>query len=428
MTTQILICVITFILMMISFAWNKLPMGVTGGTALAILVITGCLDADTALASFGSSNVIIIVGMFVIGAGLKKLSIIEKITNFIKTITRGSFKWSYRGIIILGIILTSFLTSPAVAYALVFPILDSVCDDFQVSRSKYQFPLAVACISCCALLPFGFAISEAAVFNGLMETYGFTQEFTALDFTRGRWPMLLVIIIWCWFLADKFTPEKPVIPIVDAGKKSSQTKALTKTQDFAGGIIFLVTIICLVFGGQIGIAPWIVVLTGCMLNVICGVLTGKEAIEAMAIDLGLMFVGANAMAQALVDTGAADLIGQNVSVFLGEHPSNLLLSLIFFIVPFLLTQFMQNQGVMNIFAPICLMVCSAIGADPRGCLVLICAGSLTAYMTPSATSTIPMVMGAGGYDVKMLIKMSWLLSIILAVCYVAFVSITMPAY
>lgn len=96
MTTQILICVITFILMMISFAWNKLPMGVTGGTALAILVITGCLDADTALASFGSSNVIIIVGMFVIGAGLKKLSIIEKITNFIKTITRGSFKGSVK--------------------------------------------------------------------------------------------------------------------------------------------------------------------------------------------------------------------------------------------------------------------------------------------------------------------------------------------
>ena len=49
-------------------------------------------------------------------------------------------------------------------------------------------------------------------------------------------------------------------------------------------------------------------------------------------------------------------------------------------------------------------------------------------MTPSATAAIPLCMGAGGYDVKSLIKMGWLLCIILCVGYVGFVSLIMPAF
>lgn len=106
----------------------------------------------------------------------------------------------------------------------------------------------------------------------------------------------------------------------------------------------------------------------------------------------------------------------------------IILHAVFFVVPFLITQFMQNQSVMNVFAPIALSTCSALNADPRGCLVLISAGALTAYMTPSATAAVAMCMSAGGYDIKTLFKMSWLLAIILCICYVAFVSIAMPAF
>ena len=89
---------------------------------------------------------------------------------------------------------------------------------------------------------------------------------------------------------------------------------------------------------------------------------------------------------------------------------------------------MQNQSVMNVFAPIALITCSALGADPRGCLILISAGSLTAYITPSATAAVPMCMGAGGYDVKSLFKMGWSFAVIACVVYVLFVSFVYPAF
>lgn len=421
------ICLTLFVLMMVSLAMNKVPMGVTGLATLAALVIFKCIEAKDALSCFGNANVIIIVGMFVVGAGLRKTTLIGKITEFIRKVTGGNFKFAYRGVIILAILLTSILTSPAVCFAIVFPIMDSICDEFGVSRSKVHFPLGMACIACCGILPFGFAISQAAVFSGLMETYGFTQSFTALEFTKGRWSAIVLVILWAFFIAPKYTLEKPATAIVGMEGKKAEGSALSTGKDWLGSLVFILTILALIFNSQLGLASWLIVLTGCVLLLLFGVLTSKEAINAMPFDIGFMFIGANAMASALVNTGTADLVGAKISELLGSNPSNVLLAVVFFVVPFILTQFMNNQAVMNIFAPICLLTCKAIGADPRGLLILICSACLTAFMTPSATAAIPMVMGAGGYDVKSLTKMGWLFAVLVAVMYVAYVTITMPA-
>jgi sodium-dependent dicarboxylate transporter 2/3/5 len=428
MTAQIGICIAIFIFMMAMLAWNKYPMGVTALTAMALLVLFQCIKPADALASFGNSNAIIIVGMFVVGAGLRKTTLVTAISTFIRKVTGGNFKTAYRGVIILAVILTSLLTSPAVAFSIVFPIMDSVCDEFGVSRSKVHFPLCITCLACCAVLPFGFAISQAAVFNGLMETYGFTQHFTALDFTIGRLPVILLTVLWAFFLAPKFTPEQPIIPIIGSNKTAAEGKSLTKTQNIAGSLIFILTIAALIFNKQLGVAAWVIVLVGCLLNVLCGILSGPEAIRQMPMDICFMFIGANTMASALVNTGTSELIGEYITRILGKQPNVWFLSLIFFLVPFILTQFMQNQSVMNMFAPICLLTCSAIGADPRGMLVLICAGSLTAFMTPSATPGVPMMMAAGGYDMKSLPKMGWLFAVIVSVFYIVYVTLVMPAF
>lgn len=103
------ICLTLFVLMMVSLAMNKVPMGVTGLATLAALVIFKCIEAKDALSCFGNANVIIIVGMFVVGAGLRKTTLIGKITEFIRKVTGGNFKFAYRGVIILAILLTSIL-------------------------------------------------------------------------------------------------------------------------------------------------------------------------------------------------------------------------------------------------------------------------------------------------------------------------------
>ncbi len=428
MTLQMGICIGLFIAILTSFLLGKLPLGVTAGTTAALLVITGCTEAKTILSAIGSANTVTIACMIILAAGLGRTSFPKKMTAGIRRLTRGSFKLAYLGVLLIGVLLTSMLTSPMASYAITFPIMDSVCDEFGVSRSKAQFPLLVICLGCCAILPLGGAISQSAVFAGYMETYGFTQGFDAMDFFRGRWPMVFVCLAWAYFIAPKMTIEQPVVPITSLETKKTDTKPLSRFSDIAGVVIFAAVILGFIFNSAVGFPTWFLAFAGVMLMVICGTLTKQEAIKAIPVDICMLFVGANTMATALVATGTAEWIGGIISSAVGSNASTLMLHAVFFIVPFVITQFMQNQSVMNVFAPIALIACSALGADPRGCLILIAAGALTAYMTPSASAGVAMCMGAGGYDVKALFKMGWPFAVIAMVVFVAFVSMVYPAF
>ena len=428
MTVQMFTCIALFVVMLACFLFAKLPLGVIAGSAAALLVITGCTEPSTILSSIGSANTVTIGCMIVLATGLARTSFPSKLTAGIRKVTGGNYKLAYLGVLLIGFLLTSMLTSPMAAYAVVFPIMDSVCDEFGVSRSKAQFPLVVVCLACCAILPLGFAISQSAVYAGYMETYGFTQSFEAMDFFKARWPFIFVTLGWAYFIAPKITIEQPVVPIAALESKGANVKPLKKISDIAGVAIFVLVILGFIFNKHVGLPTWLLAFSGVMAMVIFGTLTKNEAIKAIPVDICLLFVGANTMATALVGTGTAEYIGSLISSVVGNAANSFVLHAVFFIVPFLLTQFMQNQSVMNVFAPIALITCGALGADPRGCMVLISAGALTAYMTPSATAAVPMCMSAGGYDVKSLFKMGWLFAAILCVCYVVFVSLAYPAF
>ncbi len=428
MNIQMLICILLFAAMLVSFLIGKLPLGVTAGTVAALLVLTGCTAPATILNGIGSANAVTICCMIILAAGLGQTTFPARLTAGIRKITGGSYRLAYLGILLIAMALTSMLTSPMAVYAIVFPLMDSVCDEFGVGRSKAQFPLVIVCLGCASILPLCSSISQAAVYNGYLQTYGFSQEFTAMDFFRGRWPFLLVTLAWALFLAPKFTPEKPVVPIASLAAEKAALRTLSRFSDVAGVVIFVLVILGFLLNEQLGIPVWFLSFAGVMAMVLCGTLSKKEAIQSIPVEICLLYVGANTVAAALVETGTADCIGAVISRLAGGTTNTVALHTVFFLVPFIITQFMQNQSVMNVFAPIALITCSALGADPRGCLVLVTAGSRLAFMTPSATAAIPLCMGAGGYDVKSLIKMGWLLCIILCVGYVGFVSLIMPAF
>ena len=428
MNTQMMICLLLFVFMLVSFLMAKIPLGVTASIVAILLAVTHCVAAEDVLGSFGNSNTIIIASMIVLASGLGRTTVPGKITDVIRRVTNGNYKLAYLGVLLIGLVLTSMIASPMAAYAIVFPIMDVVCDEFGVSRSKAQFPLLVVCLGCCAIFPLGASISQAAVFDGFMQNYGFTQSFSAMDFFKGRWPAIILIFLWAYFIAPKVTIDQPVLPISDAETTGSAKRKLSKFADISGVIIFFVTILGFIFGKKFGISAWLVSFAGVILMVVTGTLTKKEAIAAIPVDICLLFVGANTMAKALVSTGTADAVGNVISNTVGNHVNTVVLYIIFFIVPFILTQIMQNQSVMNVFAPIALLTCSALGADPRGCLILIAAGSLTAFMTPAATAAVAMAMSAGGYDVKALFKMSAIIAVALMVVYVGYVSMVYPAF
>ncbi len=287
----------------------------------------------------------------------------------------------------------------------------------------------VVCVACCGILPLATAIQQAGQFTGFMETYGFEgTSMRAIDFTIGAWPVLIIVPLWALLVGPKFMPEQPVVPIEALEKKNDTKTKLSPTTDKIGIFLFFATIVCLIFSSQLGVTTWFVALVGSLLMILFGVVDQKSALRDIPWDMLMLFVGALALGSALTNTGAGDLIGNALANAVGGTTNSYLLGALFFIIPFILTQFMLNRSVSAVFVPICLLTCSALGANPIGLVLLVNAGSLTAFLTPMATPAVPMCMADGGYDLKTLFKGGWLISIILPIVYILYTMTVFPAF
>lgn len=430
MSTQMMICLSIFVVTLVSYMLNKIPMWLTALLSMCLLFGFGCVDANTALAGFSNANTILMATMFVVAAGFRRTSLVNKMVNGITTLTHGSFRLAYFGYILLAALLANFIASPMVVYAIVSPLLCAFLDNTGKSRSAYIFPIMVVCVSCCGILPLSTAIQMAGQYTGFLETYGFTgMVLRPIDFTIAAWPILVVVPLWALFLAPKFTPKVPSVAIEALEKKVQNTQTqLTPVQDTLGIVIFFGTILCLIFSSVVGQPTWFIALAGSLLMVLFGVVDGKNALRDIPWDMLMLYVGALALGGALTATGAGEMIGNALAAAVGGTHNNYVLGALFFIIPFLLTQFMLNRSVSAVFIPICLLTASSLGANPIGLILLVNAGSLTAFLTPMATPAVPMCMADGGYNLRDLTKSGWLITLILCAVYICYTMTVLPCF
>lgn len=177
--------------------------------------------------------------------------------------------------------------------------------------------------------------------------------------------MIIFVAIYCIFFATKIAPEEPPVPISEIESGNKQKVILPLFQEKYGYIIFILVTVALIFQSFLKIETWVICLTGAVCMVLTGVLSEKEAISSMNLQIGFLYVGSLAMVGALTQTGAGEVVGNILANVVSRLNNPYLIGLIFFIVPFLLTQIMMNRTVMLIFIPIAILACKAMGASPQ---------------------------------------------------------------
>ena len=279
-----------------------------------------------------------------------------------------------------------------------------------------------------------------AELNGYIAANGYEQyTMEAMDLFKGRGMSLLVLILYTTFVGFRFAPEKPIVASKDSSELSKRVahhEPLKRPQEISAIAIFCLVSLCLIFNtplnnvlaaiGGPNLAAWEISFIGAVATVATGVLSSKEACASMPIDLTLMVAGGLCMGSALANTGAGDLIGNAIASTASSLGNPYLIGALFYLIPFFLTQIMQNRTVMAIFAPIAILACKSMGADCTGPLLLVASACCTAFVTPMATPTVPMVMGIGGYDMKSNMKQSILPAILLSVANILWVMTIYP--
>ena len=437
MSTQLIICLIIFTLTCIGYMTGVWSLATVAMASVVALSLTGCLSAKDALSYFASSNVIMIGAMSVAAAGFSRTQFCTSLATAISKFAKGSLPKVLLLYCLLAMLLSQMIQSAVVVFGIVVPLCKASAESMGISKSKISLPLGVVSIATCCTLPIGTGATQAAELNGYIASYyeklndfaGTMPVVGFLDPMKARLPMLLFCVIYSALLMPKFCPDTPsVITAESTGQKAEEKTPLPAFSEAAGIVIFFATAIALMLQASVlkTIQVWQICMVGALLMVICGTLKPKEALKAIPLSMLLLIVGSRAMAGALSATGAGDLIGGGIAKVVSKVNNNYLVGFIFYMVPFILAQFMSNRGAMLVFIPIAIATCYQSGGDPRGLIILVQAGSLTAFMTPMATGAVPYMMEYGGYDQKDILKGGWLFAVLGCIVSVGWIMTIMP--
>lgn len=400
---SMVICLIIFAVMIILFFNRKIPMAFTSMGVIVALYVAGCVDKATVFAGFGNNNVLTMAGMFIVAAGLSRTQMVNNITKLLYRVNNGSFTRVLASYILVIFLLGQFVPSLPAMFAMVYPLVISMCKQLKCSPSKMMYPIAVTVVSTSFVIePIGPYAAWFVTQNGYLESYGWTgSPLSMWSETMVFLPTALVTLLLTIFVLPKLMPDQPETETAAiTGPDITNNEALSPVREFLGYGIFIATVI----GLMLGLPSWAVTMAGATAVVLSGVLDEQTALIRMNMSMVLLYAGVTVMGEALGNTGAAQLLGDLAAGALSGVRNGYIIGAVFYLVSFLMTSFLYNRATTTVLIPILIISCSSIGCDPRGPVILCSLASMSSLITPMPNPVVPMAMQAGGYTQKTILR------------------------
>ncbi len=147
------------------------------------------------------------------------------------------------------------------------------------------------------------------------------------------------------------------------------------------------------------------------LLVLSGVLSPREARDAVDMNVVLMIGGAFGLGEAVRKTGLADSIASGILDGLGGFGAvGVIIGLI--IATMILTELVTNAAAAALILPTALLVATDLSLDPRILAMTVAVAASSSFLTPIGYQTNTMVYGPGGYRFSDYLRLGVPLSII----------------
>ena len=415
------ITLIFLVFAIISFVLEKIPLGLTATIVALGLNLTGVLDPSQTFAGYVNSNVILCVGMFIVGQALFETGMANKIGGIVTKFAKSERMLIIAIMVIVGV-MSGFLSNTGTA-AVLIPVVCGIADESGYSRSRLLMPLVFAAALGGNLSIIGAPGNLMGV-NALQELNESTSFFM---YAPVGIPMLIVGIVFFAFIGYKFLPEKSSNDLEEVSEQRSFDNVPAWKQ-YVSLIVLIIVILAMIFENQIGIKIQVSACIGACFLVLTGVISEKAALKSIDLKVVLLFGGSLALASALETTGAGALIADTIVKALGSNPSPYIILLVIFIVGCALTNFMSNTATTALMVPIAVSLAESLNADPRSMVIATVIACSCAYATPIGMPANTMVVGYGGYKFKDYIKSGLPLILISFVISMVLLPILFPFY
>ena len=404
----------------ISFVLEKIPLGLTATIVALGLNLTGVLSTSEVFSGYVNSNVILCVGMFVVGQALFETGMANKIGFLVCKFAKTERMLIIAVMTITGV-MSGFLSNTGTA-AVLIPVVCGIADESGYSRSRLLMPLVFAAALGGNLSIIGAPGNLMGV-NALQEMGMSTSFFM---YAPVGVPMLVAGIVYFVFFGYKLLPDSKALKEVQEEKQDFSL--VPRWKQVASLVVLIAVVLAMIFEEQIGIKLQITACIGAVILVLTGVISEKDALKSIDLKVVLLFGGSLALADALETTGAGNMIADVIVGALGTDPDPTVLLVVIFVVGCVLTNFMSNTATTALMVPIATSLAQNLGADPRSMVIATVIACSCAYATPIGMPANTMVVGLGGYKFRDYVKAGLPLIAVSFVICVVLLPILFPFY
>lgn len=389
--TLVILCV-----MVVFFVTNRLPIGTVSMAGAVLLACLGIIPMKEVFAAFSGGTIVLLATMMIVGQSLFHTGLADKLSNAVVKVTGTTENGIMVASVLVAMIISAFCSGVGVV-AMMIPIVVAMSMRAGISVSRQLIPMSFAASIGCNLTLVGAASNVIAA--GLIEDMGIPfLGFFELGYVGA--PLCVLFLLYFLTIGKKFlTPGDSS----DPEYLKEYTKRESVEFDPIKGGINLIILLAVLIAMAVSSSAWpmyFVATIGCVLLVITGCMTEKEAVKA--VDWPTLFIvgGMSAVSKAMSTSGAGELIANTVVSILGEEPNKMLFLFCTLLITMLITNMMMNTSTVVLITPLFVPVGITLGINPVATGVAICVAASAPFLTPVGSGTNTLIIKPGNLQFR----------------------------
>ncbi len=204
------------------------PLGLTGISLVAILGLSGAIDASKALQAFSSPAVVLVGALYVLSAALIRTGVVAALEDRLIRLGAGSEKRVLIAATLATALVSGLLNNTSVV-VLMLPLLLGAARRLKIPPSRLLMP-----------------VSFAAILGGMLTLIGTSTNVLVANLARDRLTIgffdflpfgaafLIVGLAYLWLVAPRLLPSRPTISSVTHGEAFEYVTELLVRDDSRG--------------------------------------------------------------------------------------------------------------------------------------------------------------------------------------------------
>lgn len=397
----------------IMWATEAAHLAVTSLIILFIQPLIGVCSFENAVIGFANPILFLMIGGFIMAEAIRQSGLAQRLTySLLSKLGTSPSRGLFVSVFSTGIL--SAWIENVVAFAMLLPIIKEIvllmgCSGADKGKSNYAKAMILGASFGSLAGGFGTEIGTAP---NLM-----AAAYTGIPFVNWMvfgFPLAFILMLVIWkFLGRMFPSEVNGIVGGNATltKKLDKLGSITKNEKISI-VILLFTISLWVTTNFTGINSYSVALIGAVLFLFSGIITWKDAQKNVDWGLIIFFGGALSLGAAILNTGAAAWLIQDLIALMGNDPSTMAIILVLMVIAVCITQVMSNIALSAILIPLSVTLANAQGLAVGTYAVPVAIACSLSFMLPMADPTVAMAYGSGYVNIKEIFKAGFPLVII----------------